>query len=201
MKKSLILFINIFLFCLNLNSQSNKLIINVKNKNDKSISGAVILFDDVKQNRWTNSSGIFKTKLKKQPKEIAAFHPKYGIKKIKYSGQKEITIKIESDNYSISNSPKQRTGAPNQFNDIYDYLRSRVAGLNISSDNIITIRGFNTVNGNTEPLFILNDLNVDKDTFGSIVVNDIKSISVLKGPETSRYGVRGANGVIIVKTL
>ena len=51
------------------------------------------------------------------------------------------------------------------------------------------------------PLFILNGTSVGQDTFGTISPSDIKSLTILKGPESAAYGVRGANGVIIVKTM
>ena len=83
---------------------------------------------------------------------------------------------------------------------IYDYLRGQIAGVNVSSDEEITIRGYNSINGDMTPLFILNETTVSKEIFGNIRPLDIKSVTVLKGPETTRYGVRGANGVIIVTT-
>jgi len=63
--------------------------------------------------------------------------------------------------------------------------------------NKIVIRGVNTVNGDTDPLFI-----VDGAAYNNIDwvnPNDVKSIDVLKDAgSASIYGVRGANGVIII---
>jgi TonB-dependent SusC/RagA subfamily outer membrane receptor len=196
MKKNIILF-TAFLICLNLHAQSKKVTIKVLDKNNIPLSGAIILFDDVRQKRWTNSKGFFKTKFKKAPKEISAFHPKVGIKKIKYNGANTVFIIIKKGKnlYAKYNSNR------NQFYNIYDYLRGKFPGVNIASDNTITIRGFNTVNGSTTPLFILNGLSIGQEAFSIISPSDIKSIKVLKGPDTAVYGVRGANGVIVVKTM
>ena len=203
MKKKEIILIGILFLCFNIYAQSKKITIKVTDVNNKPIAGAIILFDDVRQKRWTNSNGIFKAKLTLNPKEISAFHPKVGLKKIKYHGAKKLFIKIkEGDNLFITNdNPKSKILKSDQFNTIYDYLRGRFPGVNVTSDNEITIRGYNTVNGNMTPLFILNGINVDQNTFGTITPSQIKSINILKGPEIAAYGVRGANGVIIVKTM
>lgn len=203
MKKRIFLLATFFL-CFAIYGQSKSLTIKVSDVHNKPVAGAIILFDNVKQNRWTNSNGVFKTKITIAPKEISAFHPKIGIKKVKYHGAKKMFIQITTGENLLTvtnNNQKEKTISSTQFYTIYDYLRGRFPGVNIASDNTITIRGFNTVNGNTTPLFIVDGTNVGQDTFGTISPSQIKSLTVLKGPETAAYGVRGANGVIIVKTM
>lgn len=192
-----------FFLCFAIYGQSKTLTIKVSDAHNNPVAGALILFDNVKQNRWTNSKGIFKTNITIAPKEISAFHPKIGIKKIKYNGAKKIFIKIQTGEnlLIVNNNQKEKTISSTQFYSIYDYLRGRFPGVNIASDNSITIRGFNSVNGSTTPLFIVDGSNVGQDTFGTISPSQIKSLTILKGPETAAYGVRGANGVIIVKTM
>ena len=95
---------------------------------------------------------------------------------------------------------KQKSLNTNQFNTIYDYLRGNVPGVTVTANNVINIRGYSSINGSMVPLFVLNGNYIDQDTFGLIPPLDIKSITVLKGPETSRYGLRGSNGVIEVET-
>lgn len=203
MKKKIILPLIALIVCFNFYAQSKKITIKVLDIDNNPVSGAIILFDDVKQNRWTNSKGIFKTKLKTVPKEISAFHPNIGIKKVPYNGAIRLYIKIEKGENLLTSNKKQKEKLINssQFYSIYDFLRGRFPGVNITSDNVITIRGYNSVNGNMTPLFILDGTNISQETFSTIPPNDIKSITVLKGPETAAYGVRGANGVIIVKTM
>lgn len=205
MKKYIFLVLFGFLFFnFNLNAQSTKsknLIIQVKDNNNKPVPKAIILFDNVRQKRWTNSKGFFRTKLTKIPKEISAFSPKIGIKKITYNGKKNIVITIKGgkDHYTINDSNSKNLSAA-QFKTIYDYMRGQVPGVTIDPNNSINIRGYNSVNGSTTPLFVVNNTAVDQIIFGDIVPTSIKSITVLKGPETSKYGSRGANGVIEVRT-
>lgn len=87
-------------------------------------------------------------------------------------------------------------------------LQGQVAGLNIATgsgqpgaDSTIILRGVGTLNGNVEPLFIVDGIPVDEDGFRSINQNDIASIQVFKDASaTSIYGNRGANGVIVITT-
>ena len=87
-------------------------------------------------------------------------------------------------------------------------LQGQVAGLNITTGNgqpggnsLIQIRGVNSINGNTEPLFIIDGVPVDEDNFRSLNPNEIESASILKDAGAiAIYGNRGANGVVIVKT-
>lgn len=192
-------------FTLNIKGQDNKegikISILVKDSKNKPISGAVILFDDVKLKRWTNSKGVLKTKVAKAPKEISAFYPTIGIKKITYDGSENVVIVIKKKNDPLLiGDSNNKVASTTQYWNIYDYLRGRVPGVNITSDNVINIRGYNSVNANTTPLFVLNGTAVSQTIFSRIIPNTIKSVKILKGPDTAFYGARGANGVIIVET-
>lgn len=87
-------------------------------------------------------------------------------------------------------------------------LQGQVSGLSVStgsgqpgSDSTIILRGVGSINGNIEPLFIVDGSPVDEDGFRSINQNDIATISVLKDASaTSIYGNRGGNGVIVITT-
>ena len=87
-------------------------------------------------------------------------------------------------------------------------LQGQVAGLNIVSntgqpgaESQIFIRGVNSINGATQPLFIIDGAYSTSDNFRSLNPNDIESVTTLKDAgATAQYGNRGANGVIIIKT-
>lgn len=60
---------------------------------------------------------------------------------------------------------------------------------------------YGSINGDPEPLYIIDRVPLNADNFKSLNPADIISIDVLKDAEaTSIYGNRGENGVIIVKT-
>ncbi|MDX1333160.1 MAG: SusC/RagA family TonB-linked outer membrane protein [Robiginitalea sp.] len=87
-------------------------------------------------------------------------------------------------------------------------LSGQVAGLDISTNSgqpgaapTVRLRGVNSINGNTSPLFIIDGTPVDEDNFRSINPQDIESINVLKDAgATAIYGNRGANGVVVITT-
>lgn len=84
----------------------------------------------------------------------------------------------------------------------YRQLPSQIAanGQPGASDTVI-LRGTGTINGNIEPLFVVDGIPVNEDSFKSLNANDIASVNVLKdNAATSIYGNRGANGVIIIET-
>lgn len=83
-------------------------------------------------------------------------------------------------------------------------LQGQVAGVNITSQSgspggnaTISIRGVST-NGDSRPL-ILVDGNVIED-LSVLNPNDIESVNVLKDATAGIYGVRAANGVILITT-
>ncbi|WP_040281146.1 SusC/RagA family TonB-linked outer membrane protein [Psychroserpens damuponensis] len=87
-------------------------------------------------------------------------------------------------------------------------LQGQAAGVNVSTGSgqpgqsaTIIIRGRNSLNGDTEPLFIIDGVPVDQDNFRSLNQNDIATMSVLKdAAATAIYGNRGAGGVILITT-
>ena len=82
------------------------------------------------------------------------------------------------------------------YKDIYEYLEGRVAGVEVTYDKRIVIRGVNTVNGSSDPLILVDGQ--EWQDISALNPNDIKSIDVLKGSATAIYGVRGSNGVILI---
>lgn len=66
----------------------------------------------------------------------------------------------------------------------------------------IRIRGGNSIQGNNEPLWVIDGIIVGQDfDLNNINTNDIQSIEILKdATAVSIYGTRGANGVILVTT-
>lgn len=204
-KPKIITLLLIFSFIFSGFSQEKKdlnLSILVKNKKNKPIAGAIILLDNVKQKRTTNSKGYFKIKLKKAPKSISAFYPTIGIKEITYSGNEEVILIIKKGNKKIFvNNPSVIKEDEMIFENIYDYLRGKVSGVTIIEDNTIIIRGVGTILGSTEPLYVLNGTPIVKTTFENIIPVTIKHVKILKGPDAAIYGSRGANGVIEVTTF
>jgi TonB-dependent SusC/RagA subfamily outer membrane receptor len=98
---------------------------------------------------------------------------------------------------AVSNVRVRRTDAQT-YTSIYDYLRGRVPGVMVTSDNRIIIRGVGTNSGNTDPLILVDGVQM-KDISG-INPADVESVDVIKDGSSSIYGMQGANGVVIITT-
>ena len=111
-----------------------------------------------------------------------------------------------------SSSAVSTVGAENITNrpnpSLVQTLSGQVPGLSISTNSgqpgansVVNIRGVGSINGDTEPLFIIDGAPVDQDNFRSLNPNEIESVTVLKdAAATAIYGNRGANGVIVIET-
>lgn len=68
----------------------------------------------------------------------------------------------------------------------------------------VRIRGATSFSGGTEPLYVVDGIPIQAGPGGALTginPNDIESIRVLKdAADTAMYGMRGANGVIVIKT-
>ena len=91
-------------------------------------------------------------------------------------------------------------------------VRSVSRSGNVGLGNILTMAGINSLNSNTQPLVIVDDVIMDMEynrttlhdgyftnMLANLNVNDIESIQVLKNG-TAIYGAKGANGVLLIKT-
>ncbi len=88
---------------------------------------------------------------------------------------------------------------------VIEAIQGQVAGLDITrtsgdagSGVNMSLRGTRSINGNNNPLFIIDGI---EGSYDELNPNDIASIEVLKGASsTAIYGAAGANGVIIITT-
>ena len=94
-------------------------------------------------------------------------------------------------------------------------LQARVAGVQINQNSgapggnvSVRIRGTNSINGNSEPLYVVDGIQIsnsggitDVSPLSTINPNDIESVDVLKDASaTAIYGSRAANGVVLITT-
>ena len=125
--------------------------------------------------------------------------------------------------------------AETQRENFVNSLEGRVSGLTVTpttgaagASTGIILRGFNSLSGTNQPLFIVDGILIDNGTFNSnsqggtgiglasdlpnrnndytnriadLNPNDIESLTVLKGPEaTALYGSQASNGAIVITT-
>jgi TonB-dependent SusC/RagA subfamily outer membrane receptor len=94
-------------------------------------------------------------------------------------------------------------------------LQGRVAGLDMRQNSgtpggniTIRIRGTNSINGSSEPLYVIDGIQISATSginaanpLSQINPSDIESVEVLKdAAATAVYGARAANGVVLITT-
>ncbi|WP_235414949.1 SusC/RagA family TonB-linked outer membrane protein [Leyella stercorea] len=87
-----------------------------------------------------------------------------------------------------------------------DALAGQVSGLSVlsaagdpSQSATIRLRGINSIQSSSQPLFILDGAPIDAAFYATLNPADIESITVLKdAASTAIYGARAANGVIVL---
>jgi len=145
---------------------------------------------------------------------------------------------IKKNPRSLGFSTQGVTGkeiAETQRENFLNSLQGRVAGLTITpttgqagASSSIVLRGFNSLTGNNQPLFIVDGIILDNSTINEtsnggtglglasdrpnrnndytnriadLNPNDIESVTVLKGPEaTALYGSQASAGAIVIST-
>ena len=64
------------------------------------------------------------------------------------------------------------------------------------------IRGVNSINGDNRPLIIVDDIEYDYTQLSQLNANEVESVTILKdAATTSIYGLKGANGVLVITTV
>lgn len=182
-----------------------------------SVAGAsVVVTGDTKYKTKTDSKGEFVI-----PKAVGTFKVKASKKNfVTYSQEIPNTAKYlvmyisldpnfdgDVDQAFGKTTKKANTNSPGEVKltdssestrDIFARLRT-VPGVDVSPTGEITIRGTNSINNAGPPLVVVDGTPYSGD-ITSINPDDVSRITVLKGAETSMYGSRGANGVIMITT-
>jgi len=195
-----------------------------------ALPGVSILEKDARGNgTTTNEKGEFQLILKGNSKTLIISNVGYLTQEMDVNGKTKINVVLQEDatgldevvvvGYgttkkitntgavsSISASEIRSTPTPN----IQNTLAGRVPGF-ISQQRsgqpgqtgaTFFIRGVNTLNsGGQAPLIIVDDVEYNQDQVAQLDANEIETFTILKDASTTAvYGVKGANGVLIITT-
>ena len=189
------------------------------------VANAIIMIDGEKTDYLTDRDGSYKIKVGKENTKIGVFtSPDRMIEEVldgrnvinfkftvsvpeQYKGKRDIDNEVIDVGYrnakknSLTSPVGEIKGTKSKYasyNNIYDMIRGEVPGVAVNGTSIM-IRSTTTVNGNTEPKFVVDGVPVN--TIDNIQPIDVRSISILKGSSAAVYGSRGSNGVIIINLL
>ncbi len=207
-------------------------------KTGEAIVGASVRVKGTTKGLLTDVNGEYKLNVKKSTKKLVISF--IGMKTVKVLAKPNQIVKMEQDisrfdevvvtalgikrsektlGYSATNvngeelSKARNTGVTNA-------LSGKIAGLQIKSTSSdpgsatsVTIRGFGSINGSNQPLYIIDGVPLQNTTFNTsghsigaggisnIAPDDVESMTVLKGAAaTALYGSRAANGIIMITT-
>jgi len=190
------------------------------------VSGVLIVVDGVGTGLATKKDGTFRLKVKPDVKSIGAFTYNMGSVATVWNGQSVVDLVLDGRIGLLNLTPETPEGerridvgygtkrrkdlttdvgfidgqdeANSSYTNIYDMIQGKVPGVQVSG-NKITIRGVNSINLSTDPLFVVDGVVVN--SIDNISPRQVKSISVLKGSDATIYGSRGAGGVILITLL
>lgn len=241
----------LFIFSLPSYGQSQKVSGVLMDADTKApIQGATVKVVGTNTVTQTDERGTFTIKAVKG-QTLAISYIGFGSKKITVTGS-ELSISLKSEAadleevtvaMDIKRKPRElgysvQTVKGSEIKDaqrenFVNSLQGRVAGVTVTptsgvagASSGIVLRGFNTMSGNNQPLFIVDGIIIDNQTLnensggGSGVglasdlpnrnndytnriadlnPNDIESVTILKGPEaTALYGSQASSGAIVI---
>lgn len=215
----------LFSYCLDGQGSNKKIRITGKvvDINQRPVSDATIMIDNIKTTSATNPKGIYKIKVSSSAEKIGIFTFSTGVVDEAISGRTSIDFILKDYTAPLATSPADLAGEEeinigygtvkrknltqqvgridgsdqkySSYNSIYDMLRGEVPGVRVDG-NRITIQGTGSLTLSTEPLLVVDGVPVN--SIDGISPQTVRSIEVLKGSSASIYGARGANGVILI---
>lgn len=84
-----------------------------------------------------------------------------------------------------------------QYTNMYDLIRGKFAGVQIINGEVV-IRGIKA-NGNSAALIVVDGVSRNGSVLSALSPSQIKSISIIKDGSSSIYGIKGANGVVVIE--
>ncbi|UWX53722.1 Plug and carboxypeptidase regulatory-like domain-containing protein [Maribacter litopenaei] len=179
------------------------------------IAGALMLVDSVTSNISTNTLGQYTLKVPPKTTLISAYSKNYGVLDHPFSSEPRMDFQWNEENtrklsksklkalgYATVNgskgAPRDRSKDYTKYQNIYQMLMAEVPGV-IANGNSIQLRGtaVSSINSGHAPLFIVDGTRTSSIEWINPV--EVKSFRVIRDEGTSVYGVRGANGVVIIE--
>jgi TonB-linked SusC/RagA family outer membrane protein len=196
----------------------------VTDETDQPLPGVNVVVKGALQGTVTDADGSYSVNVQDGTTLIFSFIG-YITQEIVVGNQTSLNVKLSQDMISLdevvvvgygTTTVKELTGAVSAVKGaelqalntvrIDQALQGQAAGVQINSASgspggalNIRIRGLST-NGDNNPLVLVDGIPYSTDGLNSLNPSDVESINILKDAAASIYGVRAANGVIIITT-
>ena len=190
------------------------------------IIGATVLEKGTNNGRITDENGAFNLTIADVNTAILVVtYSGYEDNTIALMGKTNITVLLKDNTEGLgevmvvgygTSTKKEFTGASSNVGGeelqklniprVDQALQGQIAGVTINTNSgspgggaAIRIRGLSTF-GDNDPLILVDGVVYDSEGLNSLNPNDIESVNVLKDATAGIYGVRAANGVILIET-
>ncbi|HEY9044890.1 MAG TPA: TonB-dependent receptor [Ohtaekwangia sp.] len=197
----------------------------VTDENDQPLPGVNVLIKGTSQGTVTDANGEYSLTNTTADAVLVLSFIGYAPQEITVGGKTSIDVKLLPDTKALqevvvigygTTTQKELTGSVSVVDGqklatlnpvrIDQALQGQAAGVQISSASgspggawNIRIRGLST-NGDNNPLILVDGVPYSADGLSALNPADVESINVLKDATAGIYGVRAANGVIIITT-
>jgi len=195
----------------------------------EALSGATVTMKGTKLFTTTNNSGDYSLSVPGNGGTLVVTYAGMTIQQLPVTGAGEVNFSLEDNSMSVLNDVvvvgygQQRrgsvTGSIGTVNtkelvsapvaDLSNALQGRVPGI-ITKQNSgepgsdaasLYIRGVASYSASAEPLFVVDGIVRTFRDFSQLDANEVESVSILKDASSAAiFGVRGANGVVLVTT-
>lgn len=226
MSKNLILFPFLFFFSMALFAQKSTISGVIKDDQGFTVPGATILEKGTTNGTTSDMDGNYSLEVNQGEGAILVFSfIGFETQEILVAGRKQINVTMSASTQALdevvvvgygTTTKKEVTGATSKVTGesieklniprMDQALQGQVSGVNINTNSgspggssTIRIRGLSTF-GDNDPLILVDGVVYDSEGLNALNPNDIASINVLKDATAGIYGVRAANGVIIIET-
>jgi len=122
------------------------------------------------------------------------------------SGEKNVDVAVEfghikekDKSYAIKNIRNDDKFKFSKYSNMLEYIANSSPSIAVSGGAII-IRGENSLNSSNAALIVIDGIESSMSQLSQLPPLIVKSVDILKGSSASIYGVRGANGVVIITT-
>ena len=210
----------------NVIAQEGRITGQIKGEDGLTIPGASVIEKGTTNGVATDIDGNYSIKLADVNAAVLQFsYLGYKTQRIAVAGRKRIDIVLLEATNDIdevvvvgygTSTKKTLTGATSQVGGddveklkvprVDQALQGQVSGVAINTNSgspggasSIRIRGLSTF-GDNDPLILVDGVVYDSEGLNALNPSDIASINVLKDATAGIYGVRAANGVIIIET-
>ncbi len=238
--RNFLFFVCMVLFATQANAQNTNATGKITDENGAPIVGASVVERGTKNGTLSSNDGTFTLKTKAKASLVIS---SLGYKSAQVAAGDGLQVKLQSDVNALSevvvtalgiSRDKKAIGYSAQTvnaeslssggkSNLVDDLQGKVSGVQITNTggqagggSTVVIRGYNSLTGNNQPLYVVDGVPIDNTTDGgtssqygypspnrAIDINpdDIENVTVLKGgAATALYGIQAANGAIIINT-